>query len=174
MAQIQYFLWFRESPMGSRISPRSKHLIQYSTFNIATEGEIGMAKKIRFPLEMPDGTQVRTLQDLKEHFDLVSALEYYKSGKLLTWLQDRYLETEVEAIQSLDESAPDFPEQFCKIFGVAYTGSSVDLEEIARRQEKLAKLRTFTDEPEYIGHVDQVAFDQEDLADLLDNGQKEI
>ena len=69
--------------MGSRISPRSKHLIQYSTFNIATEGEIGMAKKIRFPLEMPDGTQVRTLQDLKEHFDLVSALEYYKSGKLL-------------------------------------------------------------------------------------------
>ena len=133
-----------------------------------------MAKKIRFPLEMPDGTQVRTLQDLKEHFDLVSALEYYKSGKLLTWLQDRYLETEVEAIQSLDESAPDFPEQFCKIFGVAYTGSSVDLEEIARRQEKLAKLRTFTDEPEYIGHVDQVAFDQEDLADLLDNGQKEI
>lgn len=107
-----------------------------------------MAKKIRFPLEMPDGTQVRTLPDLKEHFDLGSALEYYKSGKLLTWLQDRYLETEVEAVQSLDESSPDFPEQFCKIFGVVYTGSSVDLEEIAYRQEKLAKLRTLTDEPE--------------------------
>ena len=133
-----------------------------------------MAKKIRFPLEMPDGTQVRTLPDLKEHFDLGSALEYYKSGKLLTWLQDRYLETEVEAVQSLDESSPDFPEQFCKIFGVVYTGSSVDLEEIAYRQEKLAKLRTFTDEPEYIDRVDQVAFDQEDLADLLDDGQEEI
>ena len=35
-----------------------------------------MAKKIRFPLAMADGVQVRTLDELKEHFDLEAVLEY--------------------------------------------------------------------------------------------------
>ena len=48
-----------------------------------------------------------------------------------------------------------------------FTGSAVDLEEIERRQERLAKLREYTDEKELIDRIDQIAFDQEDLADLL-------
>ena len=133
-----------------------------------------MAKKIRFPLELADGTQARTLEDLQEHFDLESVLGYYKNGKLLTWLRDRYLESEAEAVEALDETAVDFQKQFCGIFGAEYKDHSVDLEEIARRQERLAKLRTYTDEVEFIDHIDLVAFDQEDLADLLDDGQKVI
>ena len=133
-----------------------------------------MAKKIRFPLELADGTQARTLEDLQEHFDLESVLSYYKNGKLLTWLRDRYLESEAEAVEALDETAVDFQKQFCGIFGAEYTDHSVDLEGIARRQERLAKLRTYTDEVEFIDHIDLVAFDQEDLADLLDDGQKVI
>ena len=133
-----------------------------------------MAKKIRFPLELADGTQARTLEDLQEHFDLESVLSYYKNGKLLTWLRDRYLESEAEAVEALDETAADFQKQFCGIFGAEYKDHSVDLEEIARRQERLAKLRTYTDEVEFIDHIDLVAFDQEDLADLLDDGQKVI
>ena len=103
-----------------------------------------MAKKIRFPLELADGTQARTLEDLQEHFDLESVLSYYKNGKLLTWLRDRYLESEAEAVEALDETAVDFQKQFCGIFGAEYTDHSVDLEGIARRQERLAKLRTYT------------------------------
>ena len=133
-----------------------------------------MAKKIRFPLELADGTQARTLEDLQEHFDLESVLGYYKNGKLLTWLRDRYLESEAEAVEALDETAVDFQKQFCEIFGAEYTDHSVDLEEIAHRRERLAKLRTYTDEVEFIDHIDLVAFDQEDLADLLDDGQKKI
>lgn len=133
-----------------------------------------MAKKIRFPLELADGTQARTLEDLQEHFDLESVLSYYKNGKLLTWLRDRYLESEAEAVEALDETAVDFQKQFCEIFGAEYTDHSVDLEEIAHRRERLAKLRTYTDEVEFIDHIDLVAFDQEDLADLLDDGQKKI
>ena len=131
-------------------------------------------KKIRFPLEMADGAEVRSLEDLQEHFDLESVLEYYKNGRLLTWLQDRYLESEAAAVAALNEQTPDFQQKLCEIFGVEYTGETVDLEEIARRQERLAKLRTYTDDAEMIGHIDQVAFDQEDLADLLDEDAKEI
>lgn len=133
-----------------------------------------MAKKIRFPLEMADGAEVRNLDDLRKHFDLGSVLESYKSGKLLTWLQDRYLEEEAEAVSALDENVPDFQKKLCEIFGVDYTGDTVDMEEITRRQERLEKLRTFTDDAEFIGHIDHVAFDQEELADLLDEDEKEI
>ena len=133
-----------------------------------------MAKKIRFPLEMADGAEVRNLDDLKEHFDLGSVLEYYKSGKLLTWLQDRYLEEEADVVSMLDETMPDFLKKLCEVFGVEYAGDTVDMEEIARRQERLERLRTYTDEAVFIEHIDQVAFDQEELADLLDEDEQEI
>lgn len=131
-------------------------------------------KKIRYPLEMSDGTQVRSLDELKEHFDLEAVLGYYKSGKLLPWLNDRYLEDEAEAVSALDENAPDFQKQLCEIFGVEFQGEEMDLEEIELRQERLKRLRQFTDEEIYIDHIDQVAFDQDDLLDLLDEGAETI
>ena len=131
-------------------------------------------KKIRYPLEMSDGTQVRSLDELKEHFDLEAVLSYYKSGKLLTWLKDRYEEDEAEAVSTLDENAPDFQKQLCAVFGVEFQGEEMDLEEIQLRQERLKRLRQFTDEEVYIDHIDQVAFDQDDLLDLLDEGAETI
>ena len=131
-------------------------------------------KKIRFPLEMTDGTQVRSLDELQEHFDLEAVLGYYKSGQLSIWLNDRYLEDEAEAVSALDENAPDFQKQLCAVFGVEFQGEEMDLEEIKLRQERLKRLRQFTDEETYIQHIDQVAFDQEELADLLDDGVETI
>lgn len=131
-------------------------------------------KKIRYPLEMSDGTQVRSLDELQEHFDLKAVLGYYKSGQLSIWLNDRYLEDEAEAVSALDENAPDFQKQLCAVFGVEFQGEEMDLEEIKLRQERLKRLRQFTDEEVYIDHIDQVAFDQEELADLLDNGVETI
>lgn len=133
-----------------------------------------MAKKIRFPLKLAEDKEVRTLDELREHFDLEKVLEYYKNGKLLTWLEDRYLEGEAEAVRGLDDTKPDFQRQLCAVFQVEYTGDDVDLEEIERRQEKLKRLRSITDNAEFIQNIDLVAFDQEDLADLLDEGQKRI
>ena len=133
-----------------------------------------MAKKIRFPLKLAEGKEVRTLEELQEHFDLEAVLEYYKSGKLLTWLEDRYLEGEAEAIRALDETVPDFQRQLCAVFQVEYVGDDVDMEEIEYRQERLKRLRTITNENEYIQNIDSVAFDQEELADLLDEGAEVI
>ena len=131
-------------------------------------------KKIKFPLEMADHVKVTNLDDLREHFDLESVVEYYKNGKLQTWLEDRYFEEEAEAVSALNEAAPDFQEQLCRIFGVEYSGQTVDLEEVARRQARLEKLRSFTDEAKYLDQIDRVAFDQEELADLLDEEEKTI
>lgn len=127
-----------------------------------------MAKKIRFPLVLAEDAQVRSLEELREHFDLEAILGYYKTGRLLTWLEDRYLEGEAKAIRALDESAPDFQLRLCEALQVEYTGADVDLEAIRIRQERLARLRTVTDEDEFLQNIDSVAFDQEELADLLD------
>ena len=133
-----------------------------------------MAKKIRFPLKMAEGKEVRSLDEFRENFDLEAVLEYYKNGKLLTWLEDRYLEGEADAIRALDETGPDFLWQLCALFQVKYTGNDVDVEEIECRQERLKRLRTITNETEYIQNIDSVAFDQEELADLLDEGAEVI
>lgn len=130
--------------------------------------------KNRFPLKLAGDTKVRTLGELREHFDLEALLGYYKDGRLLTWLNDRYLEGEAEAVQALDAAAPDFQRRLCEVFQVEYTGNDVDMEAIERRQERLKRLRTIADDAEFIKNIDRVAFDQEELADLLDEGESRI
>ncbi len=43
-----------------------------------------MARKVKFPLIMSNGSDVRTIDELKESFDLESVLGYYANGKLVT------------------------------------------------------------------------------------------
>ncbi len=49
-----------------------------------------MAKKIRFSLEMENGTKIRTLDELRENFSLTKVVEYFDNQKLFHWLEDRY------------------------------------------------------------------------------------
>ena len=45
-----------------------------------------MAKKIRFPLEMDNGLEVRSMEELRNNFSLGRVLEYIQNGKLVIWL----------------------------------------------------------------------------------------
>lgn len=49
-----------------------------------------MARENRFPLIMKNGTEVRSLEELQENFDLKSAIGYFTDGRLQTWLADHY------------------------------------------------------------------------------------
>lgn len=46
-----------------------------------------MAKLIRFPLQLADGTGVRSLEELREHGDMESVLKHYREGTLARWLR---------------------------------------------------------------------------------------
>lgn len=128
-----------------------------------------MAKKIKFPLEMENGVMVRTLEQLKESFSLEKVLSYYTSGKLLTWLNDRYYEEESIQIGKLNSSSVDFKQKLCEIFDVEYTADDeIDMEILEQRNIKISKLKQFTEDESIIKSVDSVAFNQEELADLLD------
>ena len=127
-----------------------------------------LAKKERFVLEMADGTNVRDLDALKEHFDIGTVTKYFQDGKLLIWLEDRYYDDEAEEIKSISPDDYNLDQKLCEVFGVETP------EEVKRRAERLERLKNYTNDEKILAKVDKVAFDQEDLADLLDADTDEI
>ena len=116
-----------------------------------------MAKKIRFPLKMTNGTDVRTIEELRANFDLAAVLGYYADGRLETWLRDRYYDTEADKIEALDKASKSFQSDLCAALGVTVSpeveqavGGELDMDQINRRNEKLRNLREMTDDEEII------------------------
>lgn len=129
-----------------------------------------MAKRIRFPLEMDNGVEVRSMEELRENFSLARVLGYIEDGKMLTWLRDRYSNDIADALEQLEVNQLDFAKKVSQIFDVTYDGKmEEDLEKASERAERLKLLKQFTDEKKFIDAIDFVAFDQDELYDLLDN-----
>ena len=106
-----------------------------------------MAKKIRFPLEMENGIEVRSVEELRENFSLARVMEYMDNGKLLIWLRDRYANDIADAIEQLDDNDPEIAKKVSAIFDVPYDEKAEeDLEKAAERAERVRKLKQYTDE----------------------------
>ena len=134
-----------------------------------------MAKKIRFPLEMDNGVEVRSMEELRNNFSLGRVLEYIQNGKLVTWLRDRYENNSADAIAELDKTDSELPKKVSAIFDVPYDEKTEDdLKQAAERTERIKHLREFTDEKQFVDEIDKVAFDQDELYDLLDEEVNEI
>ena len=99
--------------------------------------------KIKFALKMADGAEVRTLDQLREHFDRASVLGYYSSGRLYDWLESRGY-SEAEKLKALNPSSDSFQRDLCEVLGVAYSepeNSDLSLSEIAARNGRLERLK---------------------------------
>lgn len=134
-----------------------------------------MAKKIKFALEMAEGEKVRDLDNFKKYFDVEKAVGYFYDGRLLTWLKDRYYDDEADKVAQLSKDDSQLQKKICAIFGVEYKddGKGRSPEEIKRLQERLNRLKQYTDDQNILNFdgVSLVAFDQEELGDLLDEDQ---
>ena len=138
-------------------------------------GGINMAKKVRFPLEMEDGVEVRSMEELRDNFSLSRLLEYFNDGRLVTWLQDRYENTIAEEIAAINPNEEDVEKKICEVLDVKYDENTSEEEGMAEeRKRKLELLKEYPDAMKYAKNVDYVAFDQDDLYDLLDGDAKEI
>lgn len=125
---------------------------------------------VKFPLIMTDGTPVRTIEELREHFDLKAVLGYYSNGRLAEWLENRYYDEEAEKVKALDSSLNDFRKNLCSILGVDYLGKEddgLDLAEITKKRERRELLKKYTADDGVLMSADRVAFTQEEMDDLL-------
>ena len=134
-----------------------------------------MAKKIRFPLEMENGIEVRSMEELRNNFSLGRVLEYVQNEKLVIWLRDRYENNIADAIAELDKMDSELPRKVSAILDIPYDEKTEDdLKQVAERAERIKRLKEFTDEIQYADQIDKVAFDQDELYDLLDEEVNEI
>lgn len=148
-------------------TPHVKKSVKATQTNTTPEVK-PMARKERFALIMEDGAQVRNIDDFKAHFDIGSVVRDFSSGKLLKWLEDRYYDEEADEIRNISPDENNLEYILCKIFKVETE------EERSRRIERLNRLRNYTSDEKILSNIDKVAFDQEELADLLDAGAEEI
>ncbi len=124
-------------------------------------------KKIRTPLVM-NGVEVRTLKEFRENFDAEQFLEYFWDDTLLKWLIDWHYHDEADKVREIDEDAENLRPLY-EIFGVNYIGSTP--EEIEWYTERLERLKKFTSDENILAKVDCVAFDADDLLDILEEGE---
>lgn len=75
-----------------------------------------MAKTIKFNL-VCDGYQVRTLDDLRNHFSIEDLLQYFRDKVLEKWLCVRGYNEELEAIKKITVTSPyDVIKELVSIF----------------------------------------------------------
>lgn len=128
-----------------------------------------MAKKIRFPLEMENGVEVRSMEELRDNFSISRVLSYLKNGKLEVWLRDRFETDIADRIGQLDLQAEDLARNLCEIFDITFdVETEGELQKSAERAERILLLRKYTDDEEFEEVIDSVAFNQDELYDLLD------
>ncbi len=133
-----------------------------------------MAKRIKFALEMANGNKVRTLEELREHFDLKSVVGHFLDGKLVEWLEDRYHAVEAEKVSQLNATTGDFGKNLCDLFGVVYVEATVDVGSLEKVNRKRAQLTQLTADTEIIANAEKTAFFQEELVELITEGIETI
>ena len=143
-----------------------------------------MARKIKFALEMADGSFISNLEDLQKHIknndDVKKLVEYFLDGRLEKWLLDRYYDEESKALKSLNKNDPDFTCKLCKAIGADYTPSeSVNvalIEHEIKIRKALEKVTSDDSEliKEIIANVGCIASTQSELDFLIKNGKQTI
>ena len=126
---------------------------------------------------MADGVKVRTLDELKDNWSLEKVVENYLNGRLATWLNDRYYTELAEQVNALAEVQDNtaLQKELCRIFDVDFADEEdIDVDAVNERNHKLDILRQYTADDTVLKNVDIVAFDQEELGDILDSGENVI
>ncbi len=121
-----------------------------------------MAKKT-FSIEL-NGVEIKTLENLRENFDLEKVVGYFKSGELVEWLADRFYDDEADALENLSAEDKNLAQKICAALGVE---CDEDLEFTQRIREKKKILAEKTDDQNIIDNATTTALNQDDLANLL-------
>lgn len=138
-----------------------------------------MAKiRIRnFSLEMKDGNKVeKDIAELREHFDWERVLVYFHDGRLQRWLKINGYREEADKVADLQEGET-FVANLCGILGVDVPKeetADADPEDIKNKSARLRRLRQYTTDEKILALVENVAFTQEEMEELIDEAAEEV
>lgn len=134
-----------------------------------------MKRHIKFPLFMKDNIPVRTMEELRNHYDVWKLQDYFANGRLAIWLRDRYEDELCESIEELDPKQNDFMEQLCRILGVRYVYSEQrNWQDVLSTIERRKQIQQYTNRAEVLDSADSVAFTQEELESIAEKGTADV
>jgi hypothetical protein len=135
-----------------------------------------LKKSIKFPLVMQSGVKVRTIEELRDNFDLGSVIELFLDGRLKTWLEQRFYRKELEQLESIMdipiEEAEVIAEKLFEVFNVPFSKDSLDVSRIIKSRQKIGMLKQFTNDE--LINVEQVVTSQDELNELLMHNKSDV
>lgn len=127
-------------------------------------------KRIKFPLVMKNGKEVRDIEALRENFDIESTAEYYSNGKLERWLENNYYDDILEKVWKLTGNETDFGERLADALGAEWnTSEKINLQSIMKQTELREQLKPYVSEERLEG-MEHIADTQEELERLARSG----
>lgn len=134
-----------------------------------------MKKKVKFSIKMRQDVEVRNLEELRQNFSLTRVLVYMSNGKLVKWLRNGYMNDIADKIEALDENDSEIERKIFEIFDIEYDKQKLmESEKEEKKQKKLNELKKYTNDKKFKYIIDNIAFTQSELYDLLDKGETEI
>ncbi|WP_156431255.1 hypothetical protein [Bacillus sp. FJAT-29814] len=132
-----------------------------------------LKRSIKYPLLMKDGEKVRSIEELRKHFDIESILDYYFDGRLSTWLDQRFYHEEVRLLRDLkDCEFLQLPRNLTEVFKVEFTDHMQTLvQEYFFQKNKREQLKGYDHLPD---NLDLIAFSQEELQQILQSDEKVV
>lgn len=131
-----------------------------------------MAIKIQFALNLGK-VKVNNMSELKKYFQLDYIIINLSDGRLIKWLRDRNENEIADKIVELSLQDKELPQKLCDIFGMQNTFNTT-VEKALEKGKKLKTLKDYTSEQKFIDNIDNMAFSQEELEQLINNGVAEI
>jgi len=131
-----------------------------------------MPKTIKFNL-IVDGKPIRTLEQLRENFNIDDILQHYESGVLQRWLQVRELNTQLEHLKKITVSDQiSIATEICKVFDAELTENELKsavfhLEFKERHRKELIKFEKLNNKQ--IEIISEYHTNYETLCEKIDN-----
>lgn len=119
------------------------------------------------------GKGVNSLDELRENFDIKELVSAFENGALENWLKTNYYEREAKEISMLEITSPTFKKNLCKALGIKLE-KRLNAAEKEALDKKLSALRGISADEKMLENAGLFAFDQAELAALINAGEKEI
>jgi len=114
-------------------------------------------KKLKINL-LVDGVRCKNIEDIKENFNLLDVLEYFKDGKLIKWAKVRGFNELVDELESISKNKDlDIAKSLCDIFEIQTDEKELKDELNFYRVENKADIKNIAKIIPYLDKIEKIA-----------------